>query len=439
MNTFYNDKIRLSEELKTQLRDFRDVNLQRVKDGTNKISETDNTSYKNFIKDVSQGSMAMHTVNQAQNNDDHDIDHALIYEKADIDDDPKKAREFVARAINNTNVTFKKNPEARTNAVTVWYQNGYHVDFAIYRRYEDSWGNEILEHAGSEWKGRDPNSITNWFNEKNNQKSPSKDDGIGSYVRDKQLRRVVRLFKFWSNSRSGWSLPGGLVLSVLVEECYVADRNRDDVSFYQTMNAIKNRLIWNKDVRNPVDTSLSLIETDKHKKQVEYLEKRLKTWLDALSPLFEDSCDELTARKSWGKFFKNNWWSTEVKKSDTVNLSNQVTAYSMDIKIFVYTKSGLLMGEYNPDGTSTLPKGVNLKFKIRTNYPYSYTIDWEVKNEGDEAEIEGQASVRKGIVDTNDFHICNEKTAFKGNHKMTCRLMSGGSLVASKDVEVRIR
>ncbi len=439
LNSFYDEMIRLSEELKKELRDFRDVNLQRVKDGTQKTSEIEGKVYKNFVKNFSQGSMAMHTINQAQNSNDHDIDHALVYEKTDISEDPKEAREFVAKAINNTNVTFKKNPEARTNAVTVWYQNGYHVDFAIYRRYENFWGDEVLEHAGIEWKARDPNSITNWFLKKNSSRSPSKDDLFGVSVRTSQLRRIVRLLKFWANSRSGWSLPGGLILSVLAEECYQKDRHRDDVAFYNTIVSIKERLYWDKDIFNPVDSSLSLIETDKHKKQVEYLEKRLKTWIESLSPLFDEDCDELKAKKIWGKFFKSNWWSEEIKKSDSINFNNQVVPYNMNVRVFVYTKQGALLGEYDPTGSSTLPKGMKLKFKITTSFPYNYTVDWEVKNEGDEAEIAGEDVKRRGQVDENDFHICNETTAYKGNHKVICKLLSNGSFVASKEIEVRIR
>lgn len=36
---------------------------------------------------------------------------------------------------------FSKEPEARKNAVTVWYSDSYHIDFAVYRRSTDWLGN----------------------------------------------------------------------------------------------------------------------------------------------------------------------------------------------------------------------------------------------------------------------------------------------------------
>ena len=274
INSFYNDKVYLSEDEKNKLRNFREINIKRVKDGTDKLSENDGVCHQKFVEDKSQGSMAMHTINQAQFKDNHDIDHALIYNSEEIDTDPQKAREFVAKAIQALPSNFKKKPQARTNAVTIWYEDGYHVDFAIYRKRTDAKGLTIIEHAGKEWTTRCPSSITNWFNKINSSLSPDPNSSIHHVtVAKKQMRRIVRLLKYWSKSRSGWSLPSGLVLSVLVAECYQPDCNRDDIAFYATLSRIANRLKYNKVINNPIDTIKSLLVTDKDTKQVETLEK----------------------------------------------------------------------------------------------------------------------------------------------------------------------
>ncbi|SHI97008.1 hypothetical protein SAMN02745975_01003 [Geosporobacter subterraneus DSM 17957] len=56
-------------------------------------------------------------------------------------------------------------PEAKTNCVRIKYSNGYHVDFAVYRRTLNSDGTYSYEHGGSAWQSRDPKAISNWFSD----------------------------------------------------------------------------------------------------------------------------------------------------------------------------------------------------------------------------------------------------------------------------------
>ena len=76
----------------------------------------------------------MHTLNQAEHND-YDIDVAVVFEKGDLPEDPLKARQRVRDALLKRCDNFTKEPEARHNAVTVWYQDGYNIDFAVYRTW----------------------------------------------------------------------------------------------------------------------------------------------------------------------------------------------------------------------------------------------------------------------------------------------------------------
>lgn len=438
---FYDSKIRLSEEEKNSLRDARDLNVKRVKDGIDKINEEEAAEYGKFVQNIDQGSMAMHTINQSQHNDDQDIDHALIFEKDDLPDDSQEAKEHIVKAMKKSGVNFSKDPEARTNAVTVWYQDGYHVDFAIYRKNEDFWGDEILEHAGESWTTRDPSAITNWFNKKNIELSPDKDKNKDVTVAKGQLRRVSRMFKYWSKSRSGWSLPGGLVLTALIVEKYVPHNTRDDQSFSDTLKAVKSRLYWDDDVVNPVDTSKSLVEKDHHKKQVTSLYKKLDKWLPTLEELSLAGCDDKKAKSLWGKFFKNTWWTDEVKKaSDSSRISNSLARTDfLDVAVMARDPRTGRRFKYDPQGKQTLPKGVDLQFQAITQGVSGYRVEWEVQNDGDEAEWKGQLDPRVGQVNKTNFHYCEEETAFKGDHLMICRLMAGNSKVAEKFIEVRVR
>jgi hypothetical protein len=121
------------------------------------------------------------------------------------------------------------------------------------------------------------------------------------------MRRVVQLLKMFAKSRSNWGLPGGLLISVLVSECYVADWQRDDEALYNTMVAIHNRIQWNTEILNPVDPSLKLTDKDEHVCQVKRFGERLGQALDWLNPLCEH--DELAAYKAWNKVFQHSYWS----------------------------------------------------------------------------------------------------------------------------------
>lgn len=235
------EHVRLGPNEKSKLAGYRDINVKRLKDGLDKIGEQDRAHYNMPGEICSQGSYAMNTLNQHPDND-YDIDVALIFKKEDLPNDAAAAREGVARAFCEAGGNFTKDPEARSNAVTVWYADGYHIDFAIYRSSIDAFGAEKIEHAGSDgWAFRDPMETTNWFNQKVKDLSPLQ--SLGATTEAGQMRRIVRLVKAFCRSRASWSLPGGMIISTLVAQCYVSDFHRDDVSLYKTIKAIHNRLL----------------------------------------------------------------------------------------------------------------------------------------------------------------------------------------------------
>ncbi|WP_017729242.1 hypothetical protein [Halalkalibacterium ligniniphilum] len=91
----------------------------------------------------------------------------------------------------------------------IQYQEGYHIDVAVYRRFINENDEYEYEHAGSDWAKRHPRSIRKWFNERVKTLSPDKANEDVS-VENNQLRRIVKLLKMFCRSRSNWSLPGGV-------------------------------------------------------------------------------------------------------------------------------------------------------------------------------------------------------------------------------------
>ncbi|KAB2902189.1 MAG: hypothetical protein F9K27_17590 [Anaerolineae bacterium] len=317
MVTFYDKYVHLSSDEQDKLRGYRDTNIERLEKGLTKLD------YNTPVRTVGQGSYTMHTMVQHPDND-YDLDNAVIFVREDLPSDALGARQRVLAGVGAGGGNFKKPPEARTNAVTVWYAEGYHIDLAVYRCYLDMFGNEVIEHAGVEWTHRNPSEITDWFRNEVVRQSPSPSDG--ATVKEKQMRRVVQLLKMFAKSRSSWNLPGGLLISVLVAECYRPDWNRDDVAFYNTIAAIHTRLQRSTEILNPVDPSLKLTYKDEYINQVICFEEKLEQALDWLAPLHTYDCDEITAYRSWNKVFQHEYWSELVSGVELQNSAKFVTS-----------------------------------------------------------------------------------------------------------------
>jgi len=323
---FYDKHVRLGRDKQSELTKYRDTNLARLRAGLEKLG------YNPPKRTCGQGSYAMSTMVQHPDND-YDIDTAVIFAGEDLPSSPLKARQRVLAGVEEGGGNFKQPPEARTNAVTVWYQEGHHIDLAVYRTYQDAFGKEVIEHAGAEWCRRDPQEITNWFKDEVSTKSSSPDNG--ATVQEGQMRRVVQLLKMFAKSRQSWKLPGGLLISVLVSECYTPDWQCDDVALYNTMIAIHNRLQWNTEILNPVDSSLKLTYKDEYVCQVERFEEQFGQALGWLKPLCDSNCDELAAYKAWNKVFQHNYWSELVSG---VELSRAAKSLYVTSSGMIYTE-----------------------------------------------------------------------------------------------------
>ena len=159
-NTFYTSYVVLSQDEQNNLHNKKDLNVQRLKDGLKEYNIENNTSYT-IAETCVQGSVAMSTV--VQNEDgDYDIDVAVVFDKNVLRDKGAQAtRNLVANALKRKTKQFNAEPEVKTSCVRIKYADGYHIDFAVYRRHYD-FENEcwIYEHAGSDWSERELRGLT---------------------------------------------------------------------------------------------------------------------------------------------------------------------------------------------------------------------------------------------------------------------------------------
>ncbi|MED3501855.1 nucleotidyltransferase, partial [Brevibacillus agri] len=151
-NTFYNDHVVLSRDEQNNLRDKKDLNISRLKSGLQEYNTENETSYS-VVEIIEQGSMAMSTITQ-NDQSEYDIDVAIVFDKDSIPERTTSVKNIVVDALKRKCKQFKTEPEALTNAVRVEYADGYHVDFAIYRRYKNEEDEYEYEHCGSQWRLR---------------------------------------------------------------------------------------------------------------------------------------------------------------------------------------------------------------------------------------------------------------------------------------------
>jgi len=439
---FYKNHVVLPADKQNELRKKRDLNLERLKAGLKEYNEEHKTDYK-ISETRTQGSMAMHTVVQNDSND-YDIDVAIVFEKDNLAGKGAQAiKNVIVDALKRKCTGFTTEPEAKMNCVRIVYANGYHVDFAIYRRFKENTTDKEYkyEHAGSTWTSRNPAAINNWINDEITDKG-------------QVLRQVIRLSKMFCKSRVGWvNMPGGLLQTVLCDE-KLQNYDRLDEAFYYTMVEIKRRLDTSVEVSNPTDSSISLLQTESHRQKMRNWFSRLNNKLSELNILFDKDCSAEDAKNAWHKFFNHDYWTSssnvsisEACQKSLYSFSNTEQfiedMYNMDeqymVKInCIISKNGFrdmpilsFLEKFN----GWLPHGFSIDCFIGyTDAPRYDMVLWKVRNVGAVAE---QKNMIRGQIQNRGVSI-HENSQFYGAHYIECYLIQGNKCIAVGHIDVPI-
>ena len=445
--SFYNDSVVLSQAKQTNLHSKKDLNIQRLKDGLKEYNEENNTSYS-IAETCVQGSVAMSTV--VQNEDgDYDIDVAVVFDKSTLGDKGAQAtRNMVANALQRKTKQFNAEPEVKTSCVRIKYSDGYHIDFAIYRRHYDTENKRwIYEHAGTTWTERELKDLTKWFTEQNK-------------ASNGKLRKVVRLSKMFCKSRDTWkNMPSGLLQTVLCDEKLQDSYDRIDELFYYTMKEIVVRLETDVSVAAPVDNGRDLTPRQIDTQKMTNWKNRLKSKLEDLDVLFKGDCTKEDALQAWYGFFNHDFWNEQLSESSNYSqfstlIIKSVRSFSdteqfiedlypvnlsYSCKISCYVSGDGWRPKLLSEFLSLLRRYLPHNFEIRcvmeyTNCPPPYKIFWKVKNVGPEAERRNQ--LRGQIVEKGKTLI--EHSRFFGNHYIECYIIKNGVCVAKSRIDIPI-
>ena len=285
LNNFYYNNVILSEEKLKLLKEKKDLNIRRLKEGLDEYNKEHNTYY-HIDEFIVQGSVAMGTTVSSDENN-FDIDIAVIIDKSTLPLGTLSAKRIISDSLKKKCIGMKNEPDETGNSVTIEYEDGYHLDFALYGKV----GSEYYHCGATEWDKRNPRSISKWFNEQN-QKSQGK------------LKKVVKYIKFFCKQDSSWIMPGGLIISVLVDEVIkYEDISLDtDTLLKNIINKIISRLKISKEIYNPTDKTISLLNKQKDYDRIDNLLTRLETRIVKINNLSEASSIE-DYYEAWNYFF----------------------------------------------------------------------------------------------------------------------------------------
>lgn len=306
---FYENEIKLPENKRKEMKERRKTNRERLAKGLIKNGEPSTTHH------LIQGSYAMRTMVQRPD-DDYDIDDGACFDREALkgtqgaDKTSLAARQMVRDAIDDG--SFKKKPECLPKCVRVYYAAGYHVDIPVYREWTDEDGTEYRELAAASWIESDPLVITNWFRRVVPEKSPEDKQPY-------QMRRLVCLLKAWASSRASWNLPSGLIFSVLVDELYVSQGDRDDNAFHALLKDMKFRLDSGDKTALHPDPDIDEDFASGREAKMDNLQVKLEEWLPKLKILDDPKCTKNQALDTWNKFFNTNYFDQFIEDEEEDN------------------------------------------------------------------------------------------------------------------------
>ncbi len=315
---YHDEDVTLPYKERTEMRDRRNVNRRRLKNGLKRDGEPAPIGCR------SQGSYAMRTMVQ-QPDKDYDIDDGVYFDKEMLkgpqggDKSAGDAKEMVRKALHDD--SFKRPPETLKNCVRVYYNAGYHVDVPVYRQVtetnasgeEETW----YELASTDWKRSGPLAVTDWFLEANKAQSPDGHNGG-------QLRRMARLLKAFARSRPSWRerIATGFMITKLVVEKYVANAGREDKALYDTMVAIRDRLDLDLEVEHPTVKG-EMLTKGPDDGRTKFLREKLDWAIDELDVLFDPDCTREQALKGWDKVFNTTFFIERLEDDKAETQKNE--------------------------------------------------------------------------------------------------------------------
>lgn len=425
LSVFHKQYVQLPPAKLEELMQKKQYNEDRLRRGLESYNTLHNTNFK--IADiVLQGSVAMDTAIQTPQ-DAYDIDFGIVFEEDNIKNiGPQEIKNIIVKALENQCIEFRIPPSAHTNCVRFYYTAGYHVDVAIYKKC-----NHTYYHAGAQWAERNPHALNEWFNTKQ-----------GEY--GQQLSQVIRLSKMLCKTHSRNGLPGGLLQTVCLTECFAPSKNLHQ-SLHETLQRVQQRLQDNCEIFNPTLPQMSLVPRQEDKAKLIKWVKLLSEIVPKLQQVALATCYEqaiplyqniFTHEAFQQAIFKNVWNSCPyeefIEENYYIDLHHTLT---IQCKIEKNGFRNTTLKELLRKGF-LYPYKQNLYFSCSTDIHQTHAILWKIRNVGEEADR--LQNWRGKIVAGDDKDIRHEQSQFPGEHYVECYAILNDVCVARQRLDVPI-
>ncbi len=385
-----------------------------------------------------QGSYKFGTlIKPVHKGEEYDVDVGLYFEWEDDGEakpSPGQLREWVQQALHiykrsTTSIREIVDPPKERCSRTC-FDAQFHIDIPVYW-FEPSSGTRRLATLSDEWEDSDPKEIYIWF--KSFVERPERD----------QLRRLVRYLKGWAAvafEDFGDSRPSSIVLTVLAAESYseegLGGKNLDDEdALIALIKSFCARLDSSSQVKNPVDDSENLNRiAEKH------LSKFMEIFdaLQVAATKAGNSEEESGAALEWSDVFSFLMPLPEADEVEVVDAAGRALMVLPNVQIEVFAREPERHITTYTNEVPTVSKNCDLKFRITNPHvvPQYATIEWTVRNAGQEAESVGDLGhTRKKAMGFE----ADESTSYLGKHYMDCVIRLHGNIVAVRRVPVTVR
>lgn len=169
----------------------------------------------------------------------------------------------------------------KAKCIRVIYANDYHIDIPVYY-FPENEDHPQLAVKNSDLEESDPKDFIDWFR----------------YMKTDQLVRVIKFLKAWGDHLRN-KMPSGLAFTVLAEKKYVED-DRDDISLYETLKAIRSELENDFECIMPTVPYDDLFSDYDQTRQDNFFDK-LDSFIEDARKAIEDEDNEYKASKLWKK------------------------------------------------------------------------------------------------------------------------------------------
>lgn len=307
----------------------------------------------------------------------------------------------------------------------------FHIDTPVYH-LEVNAETRRLACLSGDWENSDPKKLYTWFR-----------DAVDEIARP-QIRRLIRYFKAWSAiafQEDPRARPSSVLLTVLSTEAYVTAFGQggsnlpDDECLAVLVREVQRRVSANSEVLNPIDQTedLNRIEKDAWHR-----------FLASVSHFADDAEralgaeDEAGAALIWGEIFSYLMPLPEAEEIEIVeDGSGRALMVLPEIEIKVFSRHPRqLRGQYR-NGVTSVPKECDLVFRIINPeiIPDYATVEWTVRNEGQEADSIGDLGHRRAGIGVMQVE---ENTSYHGRHFMDCVVHHQGTVLALRRVPVNV-